>query len=106
MGRSLPTLRIVIGTEFGSVLDRAQGGDSSAFACLWYDINPTLRRYLSVITGEVHEDVVTQTWLIVGRGVARFRGDEMAWRLWVFDTARRAEPAAFEHQPMVVRESY
>ena len=95
----------MIGTEFGNVLKRAQGGDASAFACLWYDINPTLRRYLSVIAGEVHEDVVTQTWLIVGRGVARFRGDEIAWRSWVFATARRSEPAALEHQPLTVRES-
>jgi RNA polymerase sigma-70 factor (ECF subfamily) len=105
MGPSLRILRIVIGTEFGNVLNRAQGGDTEAFACLWYDINPTLRRYLSVIAGEVHEDVVTQTWLIVGRGVARFHGDEIAWRAWVFATARRAEPAALEHQALTVRES-
>ena len=105
VGPSLPILRTVIGTEFGDVLNRAQGGDSAAFACLWYDINPTLRRYLSVIAGVVHEDVVTQTWLIVGRGVARFCGDEIAWRSWVFATARRAEPAAFEHLSLLVREA-
>jgi len=102
---SRPTLGIVIGTEFGNVLKRAQGGDASAFACLWYDINPTLRRYLSVIAGEVHEDVVTQTWLIVGRGVARFRGDEMTWRSWVFATAKRGEPAALERQSQLVGEA-
>ena len=91
----------MIGNDFGNVLDRAQSGDESAFACLWHDINPTLRRYLRVIAGEVHEDVVGQTWVIVGQGLARFRGEEMVWRSWVFATARRAEPAAFARRSLV-----
>jgi len=98
-------LRGVIGKEFAKVLDRARSGDAAAFACLWYDIHPTLRSYLEVIAGVVHEDVVTATWIAVERGVKDFRGDEMAWRSWVFATARRAEPAALDHDPLRVRES-
>ena len=93
-------LRSVIGNDFGNVLDRAQSGDESAFACLWCDINPTLKRYLHVIAGEVNQDVIAQTWVVVGRGLARFRGDEMTWRSWVFSTARRAEPAAFARRTL------
>jgi RNA polymerase sigma-70 factor, ECF subfamily len=79
----------VIGEEFASVLARAQRGDEAAFACLWLDVNPALVRYLRVVSGEVDEDVAAETWVTVVRGLARFRGDEMAWRGWVFTTARR-----------------
>jgi len=79
----------VIGEEFASVLARAQNGDEAAFACLWLDVNPALVRYLRVVSGEVDEDVAAETWVTVVRGMGRFHGDEMAWRGWVFTTARR-----------------
>lgn len=79
----------MIGEEFASVLDGAQHGDEAAFARLWVDVNPALVRYLRVVLGEADEDVAAETWVTVVRGLARFRGDEMAWRGWVFTTARR-----------------
>ena len=82
-------LRSVIGEDFASVLARAQRGDEAAFACLWLDVNPALVRYLRVVSGEVDEDVAAETWVTVVRGLVRFHGDEMAWRGWVFTTARR-----------------
>jgi RNA polymerase sigma-70 factor, ECF subfamily len=89
-GRIRRILGGVIGEEFASVLARAQSGDEVAFACLWLDVNPALVRYLRVVPGEVgEEDVAAETWVTVVRGLARFRGDEMAWRAWVFTTARR-----------------
>jgi hypothetical protein len=97
---SLPIIQRVIGSDFSSVLYRAQSGDESAFACLWCDINPTLKRYLHVIAGEVNQDVIAQTWVIVGQGLSRFKGDEMTWRSWVFATARRAEPVAFARRSL------
>jgi hypothetical protein len=94
--RFLKILRSVIGEEFASVLARAQRGDEAAFACLWLDVNPALVRYLRVVSGEVDEDVAAETWVTVVRGLARFRGDEMAWRGWVFTTeascGRRGAP--------------
>ncbi|MEP7034503.1 MAG: RNA polymerase sigma factor [Dermatophilaceae bacterium] len=79
----------MIGEEFAIVLDRAQRGDEAAFARLWLDVNPALVRYLRVVSGEVDEDVAAEAWVTVVAGLARFRGDEMAWRGWVFTTARR-----------------
>jgi RNA polymerase sigma-70 factor (ECF subfamily) len=32
---------------------------------------------------------VADTWLQIVRGLAGFRGDEQAWRSWLFTTARR-----------------
>lgn len=78
----------VIGEDFATVLARAQEGDEAAFAALWRDLNPPLVRYL-VVTGEPADDVASETWLSVVRGLKRFRGDEIAWRAWVFTTARR-----------------
>ena len=78
----------MIGGEFATVLARAQEGDEVAFAMLWRDLNPALVRYL-VVTREPADDVAAETWLSVVRGLRAFRGDEIAWRAWVFTTARR-----------------
>ena len=78
----------MIGEDFARILDRAQHGDESAFTALWRDLNPALLRYL-VVTGEPADDVASETWATVVKGLARFSGDENAWRAWVFTTARR-----------------
>jgi RNA polymerase sigma-70 factor (ECF subfamily) len=78
----------VIGEDFASVLARAQKGDEAAFARLWRDLNPSLLRYLR-LSGEPADDVASDTWLTVVKGLRRFSGDETDWRAWVFTTARR-----------------
>jgi RNA polymerase sigma-70 factor, ECF subfamily len=85
----LRILGAVIGQEFKDVLAAARGGSEAAFSRLWRDGNPVLLRYLRVIAPEVAEDVAADTWLHVVRGLAGFRGDERAWRAWLFTTARR-----------------
>jgi RNA polymerase sigma-70 factor, ECF subfamily len=79
----------VIGGDFAEVLAAAQEGNERAFSRLWRDGNPALLRYLRVIAPESAEDAAAETWLHVVRGLARFRGDEHAWRAWLFTTARR-----------------
>jgi RNA polymerase sigma-70 factor (ECF subfamily) len=79
----------VIGGEFAEVLAAAQEGNELAFSRLWRDGNPALLRYLRVIAPESAEDAAAETWLHVVRGLASFRGDERAWRAWLFTTARR-----------------
>jgi RNA polymerase sigma-70 factor, ECF subfamily len=79
----------VIGADFPAVLAAAQQGDEGAFSVLWRDGNPALLRYLKVIAPEFAEDVAAETWVSVIRGLDRFRGDEGAWRAWLFTTARR-----------------
>jgi RNA polymerase sigma-70 factor (ECF subfamily) len=79
----------VIGAAFGVTLARAQGGDEAAFACLFRDVQPALLRYLRIITPVPEaEDVASDTWLQVVRGLARFRGGEEAFRAWLFTIAR------------------
>jgi RNA polymerase sigma-70 factor, ECF subfamily len=79
----------VVGEEFSVVLAAAQHGSEAAFTRLWLDANPSLVRYLRVIAPEAAEDVAAETWVQVVRGLRRFRGDEAAWRAWLFTTARR-----------------
>jgi len=80
----------VIGPSFPGVLRAAQDGDETAFAELWRDAQPVLLRYLHVLSGPgFAEDVASDTWLHVVRGLAGFRGDERAWRGWLVTVARR-----------------
>jgi RNA polymerase sigma-70 factor, ECF subfamily len=80
----------VVGEDFAAVLAAAQGGsDDRAFAVLWRDANPALLRYLRVVAAEHAEDVASETWVQVVRGLQKFTGDETAWRAWLFTTARR-----------------
>lgn len=78
----------MIGEEFPAVLSRAQQGDEAAFESLWRDLNPALLRYLG-LEGGAADDVASDTWATVVKGLPRFKGDERAWRSWVFVTARR-----------------
>ncbi len=85
----MPILGFVIGDEFPAVLGAAQDGSEAAFATLWRDGNPALLRYLRVVALDAAEDVAAETWVQVVRGLPGFRGDEQAWRAWLFTTARR-----------------
>jgi RNA polymerase sigma-70 factor, ECF subfamily len=78
----------VIGATFGAVLAAAAAGDQRAFAVLWRDLQPGLLRYLQVVAPGSAEDVASETWVDVVRGLARFRGDERAFRSWAFTIAR------------------
>jgi RNA polymerase sigma-70 factor, ECF subfamily len=78
----------MIGPEFEDVLRAAAGGEEEAFGELWRDLQPRLLRYFRVVSPAVAEDLASETWLGVVRGIARFRGNEPAFRAWVFTIAR------------------
>ena len=70
------------------MLRAAAAGDEEAFGALWSDLQPRLLRYFMVVSPAVAEDLASETWLGVVRGIGRFRGDEPAFRAWVFTIAR------------------
>jgi RNA polymerase sigma-70 factor, ECF subfamily len=78
----------MIGPEFPAVLDAATRGDEEAFGRLWHDLQPRLLRYFMVAAPAAAEDLASETWLAVVRGIDRFRGNEPAFRAWVFTIAR------------------
>ena len=79
----------MIGEGFAAVLAAAQDGSESAFSQLWRDTNPALLRYLRVIAPAAAEDIAADTWVKTLRNLSGFRGDEQAWRAWVFTISRR-----------------
>ena len=79
---------VMIGPLFPELLASAQGGDERAFAVLWRDLQPAVLRYFRVAAGEAAEDLAADTWVSVIRSLGRFRGDERAFRAWVFTVAR------------------
>ena len=78
----------MIGDAFNGVLEAAAGGDERAFAVLWHDLQPGVLRYLRVVAPAAAEDLASETWLDVVRGLARFEGTEYGFRAWIFTVAR------------------
>jgi RNA polymerase sigma-70 factor (ECF subfamily) len=74
---------------FADVLDAAQGGDERAFSALWRWLNPPLVRWLAVTVPDGGDDVASEVWVSIVRGLDVFEGDERAFRGWAFTIARR-----------------
>jgi RNA polymerase sigma-70 factor, ECF subfamily len=97
----------MIGPDFPDVLGAAARGDEDAFGRLWRDLQPRLLRYFTVVSAAVADDLASETWLGVVRGLDRFQGNEPAFRAWVFtiarhevlDWRRRAARRVAEDQP-------
>jgi RNA polymerase sigma-70 factor (ECF subfamily) len=79
---------VMIGPEFPAVLQAASRGDQEAFGRLWHDLQPRMLRYFMVAAPAAAEDLASETWLGVVRGLDRFRGNEPSFRAWVFTIAR------------------
>ncbi len=80
---------MMLGPDFDDVLTRATAGDRSAFGQLWRDCQPMLLRYLGALAGTDAEDIASETWMAVARGLARFQGGEDDFRGWLVTIARR-----------------
>lgn len=80
---------MTVGGEFEDILAAAQMGAEWAFAALYRDQNPRLTRYFAAQAAVVADDLASETWLAVARQLHRFRGDEAAFRAWLFTIARR-----------------
>jgi RNA polymerase sigma-70 factor, ECF subfamily len=78
----------MIGPSFQAVLAAAAGGDELAFRALWRDLQPGLLRYLNAFAPGSGEDLASETWLRIVKGLPTFTGDERAFRAWVFTVAR------------------
>jgi RNA polymerase sigma-70 factor, ECF subfamily len=74
---------------FDDLVTRAAAGEAAAFADLWRTANPALLRYLRVLAGGQAEDIASEAWLKVVRGLNAFDGDEAGFRAWIATIARR-----------------
>ena len=75
--------------DFDALLAAAQQGDEQAVAHLYRDLHPRLSRYLHAREPRAAEDLESEVWLAVARGIGSFSGGEEAFRAWLFSIARR-----------------
>jgi RNA polymerase sigma-70 factor (ECF subfamily) len=76
-------------TRLENLLLAAKAGDQLAFAEVYRSLQPALLRYLRVTAGtDAADDLASEAWYEVARGLARFEGDEAGFRGWVFTIAR------------------
>ncbi len=77
----------MIGAAFDSVLIAAREGAEWAWERIYRDLAGQVRAYLRLRGAADPDDLLGETFLVVARGIARFEGDERAFRSWVFLTA-------------------
>ena len=74
---------------FRDSLAAAKDGDETAFTVLFRYAQPAVLRYLRVIGRDRAEDLASETWVQVVRGLATFEATEpQAFRGWVLSIAR------------------
>ncbi len=72
---------------FAARMAAAKAGDEAAFVELFRSVQPSLLRYLTTLGGPLADDVASDTWVSVVKGLPKFVGDESGWRSWVFTIA-------------------
>lgn len=87
MGRESKVERI--GESFDEVMAAAQSGADWAVAILYRALQPRLLRFLRAQAPQDAEDIASQTWLEVAKGLVRFSGTEDEFSALVFTMARR-----------------
>jgi RNA polymerase sigma-70 factor, ECF subfamily len=75
-------------SETTDLVVAAQRGDEDAFRMLYRGVQPRLLRYLRTLVGADAEDVASDAWLDIARGLHGFRGDLDAFRGWAATIAR------------------
>jgi RNA polymerase sigma-70 factor (ECF subfamily) len=84
-----PTTRHSLGDQFQGILTAAQDGGEWAVAILYRWLHPALVSYLRSRAGDAADDLASETWMAVARGLGSFSGEEAAFRSWVFTIAHR-----------------
>jgi signal transduction histidine kinase/DNA-directed RNA polymerase specialized sigma24 family protein len=77
------------GERFETVLTAATTGVEWAIGLLYREFHPAVLRYLRARGARAPEAAAERVWLEVARGLQGFSGDEVTFRRWLFDLARR-----------------
>jgi RNA polymerase sigma factor (sigma-70 family) len=75
--------------QFDAVLEAGHRGESWAFDQIFRALAPRVAAYLGAQGCAEPDDVTSEVFLGVLRNITRFRGDEAAFRSWVFTIAHR-----------------
>jgi RNA polymerase sigma factor (sigma-70 family) len=77
----------MIGEAFKVVLASAKAGDQHALEVIYRDLVAQVLGYLRAQGAHEPEDVASDVFVGLVRGLPRFKGDERAFRSWVFTIA-------------------
>ncbi len=80
---------MTLGEPFAAILAAARTGEEWAWEALYRDLVGPVTGYLASRGAAEPEDLASETFLQVARGLAGFEGDEPAFRSWVFVIAHR-----------------
>lgn len=87
-----------IGEEFDAVLAHARAGDHGAHERLYRDLAPLVLGYLRSNGAREPEDLTSEVFIAVVRGIERFEGTEHKFRSWVLTIAHRRLVDEFRHR--------
>ena len=73
----------------GGLVDRARCGDGDAWSQLFRELSRPVAGYLRAQGAREVDDLVSEVFINVFRGIDAFAGDETAFRSWVFVIAHR-----------------
>jgi len=76
-------------TEFGPALAAARAGDQAAQGWLYRRYAPSVLGYLRGAGAREPEDLTSEVFTGMIRGLRRFHGEERDFRAWLFTVARR-----------------
>ena len=95
----------MLGTAFDDILLAAQAGAGWSFERLYEDLAGVVTGYLRRQGAREPDDLASETFLDVFRGIRSFEGDEDGFRSWVFTIAHRRlvdERRKLERRPVQV----
>jgi len=81
--------KAVTEVDFTALLARVKAGDAAAMSRLFAMFNPKLVRFLVATDAAVAEDLASEVWMTMIRGVQEFAGSSTDFRVWMFSIARR-----------------
>jgi RNA polymerase sigma factor (sigma-70 family) len=76
-------------TDFPAILDAARRGEAWAFREIHCALAPAVAGFMRVHGAPEPDDLTSEVFVGVLRGVAAFEGDEDGFRAWVFTIAHR-----------------
>jgi RNA polymerase sigma-70 factor (ECF subfamily) len=78
-----------LGDRFEEILDSARAGSEAALAEIYRAFFPALLGYLKFQDPAEGEDLASEVFIEGAAGLDRFKGDESAFKGWIFTIARR-----------------
>lgn len=80
---------MTLGHSFSILLQQARDGDEAAITSIYRDLAPLVIGYARGLGARDPEDVASETFIAVVKGLRRFQGDERQFRSWVLTITHR-----------------